>query len=521
MDDGIYLLLAKNIGHSRWFPQDVPTHFEGLYVPDLASTEHPIPITSYYIAMIERLDGGLNEVNLHAGFLVFPLILACSMYLLARRYTAHPLLASLSLMFLPAVYVLSHTLMTDIPQLAFAVLAVALFTEYVEGGNRICGWLGAASATIASLISYSSLCLIPLLAALAILKGHRRALKRILILPIVCFGGWLAVSLIHYGRLPPMQLLHFYFLVVHAASPVLLMKKSIYIILTAGSVMIFPLALLVTSRKIINAIALLLAGPAIWISGAWQYSLFGKVLFIVLFCAGTAGIFSAIEEMISGDEDNLFLGSWFVGMLIFTAGAYMTGSARYLFGAMPPFVLLFYRRLERQWRVRDVHWIAASSLVLALTLGILISAVDYEFAGVYREFESKFRESNKTGQPRVWFAGEWGFRAYLERSGGEELGRRDDRPRKGDVLAVPAVATPYATLFDERSIILRSTYTYRTRFPVRLLDQASHAGFWSMGWGMLPVSFAWNDSRLETIRAYEITRGADNNGETTPLWYIE
>src|SRR5438067_5714888 len=74
MDDGIYLLLAKNIGHSRWFPQHVPTHFEGLFFPDFASTEHPIPITSYYIALINNFDGAWNEVNLNAGFIVFPLI---------------------------------------------------------------------------------------------------------------------------------------------------------------------------------------------------------------------------------------------------------------------------------------------------------------------------------------------------------------------------------------------------------------------------------------------------------------
>jgi len=470
---------------------------------------------------MERLAGRLNELNLHASFLVFPVILACSMYLLARRYTAHPLLASLTLMFLPAVYVLSHTLMTDIPQLAFAVLAIALFVECLETENTICGWLAAGSATLASFISYSSLCLIPLLVVFAVLRGNRRALEPILILPAVCFGGWLAVSFVHYGRVPPMQLLRFYFLVKHAASPVLLIRKCIYIVLTIGSVMIFPLGLLLTTRKIVTVIALLLAGPAIWISGAWEYTFSGKFLFIVFFCAGTAGILGAIEEMISGGQENLFLGIWFVGMLLFTAGAYMTGSGRYLFAAMPPFVLLFYRRLERHWRMRQLHWIAGSSLVLALALAILISAVDYEFAGVYREFASKFKESYKTEGQRLWFAGEWGFRAYLERSGGEELGRRDNRPRKGDILAVPKIATPYATLFGDRSMILRGTYTYRTRFPVRLLDQASHAGFWSMGWGMLPVSFTLSDSTLEIIRVYEITRAADSNGETTPLWYTE
>src|SRR5438876_228755 len=126
MDDGIYLLLARNVAKSAWFPQDFPTYFEGLYASDLASTEHPMPLTSYYMALVGRFGGGFREPQLHLAFLVFPLMLACGMFALARRYTSHRLLASLTVLFLPAVYVLSHTLMTDVPQLVLWVISVAL-----------------------------------------------------------------------------------------------------------------------------------------------------------------------------------------------------------------------------------------------------------------------------------------------------------------------------------------------------------------------------------------------------------
>src|SRR5215475_8890904 len=109
MDDAIYLLLARNVLQSPWFPQDRPTYFEGLYVPDLASTEHALPLTSYWMALTAQLVKGFTEVSQHLAFLVFPLILSFSMYWLGRRFTAHPLLASLNLMFLPVVFVMSHT----------------------------------------------------------------------------------------------------------------------------------------------------------------------------------------------------------------------------------------------------------------------------------------------------------------------------------------------------------------------------------------------------------------------------
>ena len=261
MDDSIYLLLARSIVKSPWFPQDSPTHFEGLYVPDLASTEHPLPVTSYWIALIGRLGHGLTEVSLHLGFLIFPLILAYSMYVLARRYTAHPLLASLTLMFLPVVYVLSHTLMTDVPQLALWVASVAMFIEGIEAQAAIWVSLGVLAATLACFVSYSSLCLIPLLALRALLRKDRRAFTAILILPGMTLGMWLAVSLYHYGRLPPTQLLGFYFLVKQAASPLLLIKKGTYIILAVGGATIFPLGLFASSRKRAIAVALLAQRP--------------------------------------------------------------------------------------------------------------------------------------------------------------------------------------------------------------------------------------------------------------------
>ncbi len=249
IDDGIYLLLARNIATSPWFPQDFPTYFEGLYVPDLASTEHPLPVTSYWMALIGRFSYGLTEVSLHLGFLIFPLILVYSMYVLARRYTACPLLASLTLLFLPVVYVLSHTVMTDVPQLALWVASVAMFIQGMETRNAIWVSLGGVAATFACFVSYSSLSLIPLLAVLARLRKDRGALNAILIFPGMILGIWLAVSFSHYGRLPPAQLLGFYFLVKQAVSPVLLIRKCIYIILAIGSVTIFPLGLLVSSRK--------------------------------------------------------------------------------------------------------------------------------------------------------------------------------------------------------------------------------------------------------------------------------
>jgi hypothetical protein len=51
MDDGLFLLLARNVRNHVWFPQDRTVLFEGLFGADLASTEHPWPITIYLLAL--------------------------------------------------------------------------------------------------------------------------------------------------------------------------------------------------------------------------------------------------------------------------------------------------------------------------------------------------------------------------------------------------------------------------------------------------------------------------------------
>src|SRR5262249_11236792 len=150
-----------------------------------------------------HLMDGFKEPALHVAFLLFPLVLACAMFALARRYTGHPLLASMTLMFLPAVFVLSHTLMTDIPQLALWVASIALFIYGTEFRKPAMVVAGALTAALACFVSYASFCLIPLLGVFAISRKNYRGLFVIFIVPGVVLGAWLAVSFLHYGRLPP------------------------------------------------------------------------------------------------------------------------------------------------------------------------------------------------------------------------------------------------------------------------------------------------------------------------------
>jgi hypothetical protein len=96
------------------------------------------------------------------------------------------------------------------------------------------------------------------------------------------------------------------------------------------------------------------------------------------------------------------------------------------------------------------------------------------------------------------------------------------------VVAVPGVSygTPDGRpvlvqpiqLEQEPATTLVSRYAYRPGLPIRLLDERVHAGFWSMGWGLLPFSIARGGEPLEEIAVHRVVRSVDDYGETVPAW---
>jgi hypothetical protein len=73
-------------------------------------------------------------------------------------------------------------------------------------------------------------------------------------------------------------------------------------------------------------------------------------------------------------------------------------------------------------------------------------------------------------------------------------------------------------LEQEPTKMLLNRRAYRPTSLVRVLEADTHAGFWSMGWGMLPYSLGNSDRPLESISVYSITRQVDGYEETNPRW---
>ncbi len=457
MDDGIFLMAAKNVSQNPFFPQDLSVLFEGVSITDLASTEHP-PLTVYFLALCARI-GGFSEVALHAGFLLFPVILGIATYSLASRFSSHPTIAAISLLCLPGVYVMSHTLMTDLPLVALWTASVAMFLHGVDSG-RI-GWIvaGAVVASLVAFISYAGLCLVPLLGLYAVLHKSRSGLVLVL-LPLAAFGSWLVVNFFHYGRFTPSFLLSHYLLVEKVLSPALMLGKLFYAVVFLGGITLFPLALVALGGKWRITTGLMVgAGIVIALPTLADYGLIHKGLFVLLFTSGFVAAWEIVHKLVralislresSRDRlDDLFLGVWFLGVVAFCVLFYLTGAARYLLPATPPLVLLMMRRAEEAVRSK-LRLFAIATITLTGLTALGLALADYQFAEIYRDFANTITGKVHDQTRSVWFSGEWGFRTYLERAGARQLGRRDPRPQVGDLLLIPTLATPYETLFSDQ-----------------------------------------------------------------------
>src|SRR5438876_3358683 len=158
LDDYFYLDIAENALHNPLFAQDMPYVFEGERFQDLASHSHP-PLVSYYLALaLVAMPDALGEATkFHLAFGAFPIIIGLSTYSLARAFSPYPLLVAMLTLAAPVVMVNSHTLIADVPTLAFYVLAMAAIRNWLTQRRLINFSLTILVTTLTSFTNYLAL----------------------------------------------------------------------------------------------------------------------------------------------------------------------------------------------------------------------------------------------------------------------------------------------------------------------------------------------------------------------------
>jgi hypothetical protein len=320
-DDVYYLAAAEHAQIDPWHPNHVEYVFLGDRV-DLRGFPHP-PFNAWFLALLLALIGDIREVPFHAAYILFSLIAALAMWSLAKRFSAHPLWATLLFLAVPAFVINGNSLESDLPFLAFWMAAVACFVA-----ER---WTPAAIAmALAALCAFQAVFLTPILAVYCWI--YRRRDRTAWLLTLVAPATIVIFELLERwssGKLP--------------------------VAVAAGYMTSYGLQALANKIRSAEGLAVhacfmvfpaLLPG-AVWL--AWK----------------------------KRDRDTAFLAAW---IALFFAGAavlFFAGSARYLLPMAAPLALLV-SRLRPRW--------LAIGFAAQMALSLALAFVNYQHWDAYRRF---------------------------------------------------------------------------------------------------------------------------------------
>ncbi len=512
MDDNFYMDMARNAQVKPLYPNDTPYVFEGRSLPDMGSHSHP-PLQTYFLALVQRFfgEGEGKEWIYHTGALVYPILALLAFYFLAARFVERPLWPSVVLACSPLFLVMQHTLMTDLPTLAFWLAAVACFLWAAERRSVSLYTSSAFFQFAAMFTSYQSIALTPLLAFYHLRKrtGERGWL---FLLPApLLMASWFVMNYLHYHRWLLVDTMGFV-RSRHAGTLAAYWTKILAALEYQGWLILFPFFFLCVFARGLRG--RLLAGATLLAVYLAQfqvpnYRLVDKTIFVVglvtgIFIASRMGrlLLDSLPRRENplgmAPEDAQFLGLWYFGVIAYCVLVFTEGSARYVLPLLPPVLICYFRQLEvievTEYRrssrpILGSAMLASGSLVLTLAWGLALSHADLEFARIYPRAARDF--SRVTGGMTSYFAGEWGFRYYFSRAGARQLPTDESMVRGGSYLARPRLALPYEIPADLREMTMPvQSLTYEPSTPLRILDKQTPAGFYSTGWGLIPFSIS-------------------------------
>jgi hypothetical protein len=308
-----------------------PNHFRYVFMGDevdMRGHPHP-PLNVWFLAALLALFGDIYERPFHAAYILFSLIAAFSMWALAKRFSPHPLWATLLFIAVPPFVVNGNSLESDLPFLAFWVASVALILS-----RRYA--LAVAALALAALGAMQAVFLTPILWVYAWLYDRKsRALWLTSLVPVITLALWQVYERLSTGALPAAVLSGYF---------------------TQYGFQAF-------ANKWRNAVALT-------IHLTW-------LVFPALLVPAAAKVWR------TRDRDAAFLASWIGLFFLGALAVFFAGSARYLLPVAAP-VALLVSRLQPKW--------LALGFAVQLPLSLALATVNYHHWDGYRRFAESVRE---------------------------------------------------------------------------------------------------------------------------------
>jgi 4-amino-4-deoxy-L-arabinose transferase-like glycosyltransferase len=453
VDEPNFLALASHASPNPLMLYDFSINWLGTEERAFDVLSNP-PLVPWYLALIANVAQG-REWVFRLAFWPFIVLALLGTWRLGRRF-AGPRGAVWTLCWsavAPAFVLASHTVMPDLPLLAFYTLGIALAIEGLDRANSRLALAGGALAGVSALCRYSGMTAIPLLILYIVLyRPQPRPARLVLVGSIAPLAVWSCVSQMVYGQIHWVTMAGFQ---ANSLTFAPILHRGFYQFCAIG-LTIVPAAVLAgaldlrwleldSSRKWAFVGGLIGLGWGLLLSSLSGTS--GPLLLVPGLAGGgvvggvalqgvLAGFRKRVWAGLSRDEsDPLFLAAWLFGLVAFNL-ALRFASVRYLLPALPVAVLLVQRTFSaRPGAVLRRSWAALA----VLTLSLALSKADADFANVYRDYVAALPPPAKTR----WFTGHWGLQYYLEQTGAKPLSPANwPLLRPGDEIVVPTYASP-------------------------------------------------------------------------------
>ena len=451
-DDVLYLTEAEHAQIEPLHPNHTLGPFLGRMV-DMRGHPHP-PLDAWYLALLLAIFKDVREIPFHAAYILFSLVAAFSACWLARRFSPHPLLATLLFLATPAFVVNGSSFESDVPFVAFWLLAVALYVAAVDEKSRSLLAASCLAMGLAALGAMQAVFLVPIL----FLYGRKwRAAAVASITPAAALVAWQALERFTTGAVP-VGVLAGYLQSYGFASLANNLKSAAALTAHLGW-LVFPTLWIPSLYAIPAAIAAALYdwNPLFWGSVAVGVG-------IVIWCARNW-------------RD--FLAQW---VLIFYAGAvviFFAGSARYILPMALPVAILATRRLGTR--------MLGVGVACGFALSLLLAVVNYQHWNGYRQFARSL--DHEAATKRVWVNSEWGLQYYVASEGGLPL--LIGKPvQPGDVVVTSQLGYPIPLSHAGATPALIASRAIRSPIPLRLISLNSRSGYSTIEKGLRPFDFS-------------------------------
>src|SRR5262249_30011099 len=144
---------------------------------------------------------GFGEIGLHLFAMVPAGFSLWGTYRLAERCTAHPMLAAINTLFMPAFLGSRTSVMCDTAMLALWLWSLVLWLEGLQTNSAPKLVCSGVLIGLCALTKYFGFSLVPLLLVYTVAQQRRISLSlAALLIPIVMFGAYQVLTYFLYGQ---------------------------------------------------------------------------------------------------------------------------------------------------------------------------------------------------------------------------------------------------------------------------------------------------------------------------------